>query len=484
MTKLRGFVLLILTLVLYTVPVCGANYIVTVKEGADVSGWNIEPVFEEIGLFIADEITAKELYAKGLASSITEDKPLLLPEVPVENEQCYESSELVPMLLDFNDTYYNEEYYFSQCGIKDYMDTYNPSGKVRIAVIDTGVNKQHLEFVNANIETGYNFVTDTTDTTDLFRHGTMVTGVLAATANNGMGMAGVAPDATIVPLVAMTKVDGVTKGTGAHLLLAMRAAVDTYDCKIISTSLGVTSGYSEINKVVKYAESKGVIVISAAGNSGTNSDSGIASQLSYPASSPCAISVGAIDANYNRAAYSQKNERVDVATFGGMLTMPSISGVSSYVRANGTSFSTPVVAGITALFVSNHPDITPEEYRRILKGGAMDIGISGGSDFMGAGMPDMMAMEKMYNDSNPVFISPVYKGESVNIKLAANADISEALLVATGFDNGFMTSYTLTPVTFTDGIACISGTDCVSVFKYFVLNSLDSMQSFSSAVEY
>lgn len=473
---------------LCTANVYAADYIVTVKEGADVSGYEMQPVFEEIGLYIADEATAKELYDRGLAEKITENSPLYLPDdeysKTADESIISGTNELVPLSSDYNDPYYSEEVYFAQNGIKDYIDTYKPSGKVRIAVIDTGVNREHRDFANADIETGYNYVTDSTDTSDLYGHGTMVTGIIASGANDGSGMAGIAPNATIVPLVAMTKIDGATAGTAAHLLLAMKAAVDTYDCKILTTSLGVTSGYSEINKAAQYAISKGVIVIGAAGNDGESTDTDAASRLYYPASSPGVISVGALDTNMVRASYSQKNTRIDVALCGGYFNMPSNSSATGYKKGRGTSFSAPVAAGITALFVLNHPDIMPKEYYYIIKGSAMDIADLGDGDYLGSGAPMMMQMEEMYNDTHPVYIAPVYKGSTNNIKIYCDGSVTKGVLVCVEFDNDVISNCEFVDIALANGFTYISSTAGSSTIRYFVIESLDSMKSLSLAQDY
>ncbi len=468
---------------LFTIPAYASDYIVTLKENVNADGYNLKPIIEEAGIYLTDIDTANMLYSRGFASSVSEDAPLKIPETDIISDISYEEN-LAVYNEDYNDPYYSEEIYYEQSRIKEYIATYQPSGKVRIAVIDSGIHREHLDFANTDIETGYNFVINSTDTSDLVGHGTMVTSIIAAGVNDGRGGAGIASNATIVPLVALTKVDGETKGTSSNLVAAIKSAVDDYNCKIITTSLGVTSSYQAINEAVKYANSKGVIVISAAGNSGANSDEAIATQLSYPASSPGAISVGATDNNYNRASYSQKNTRVDVVTYGGYLTMPSYTSTNTYVRAMGTSFSCPVIAGITALFVSNHPDITPEEYSHILKGGAMDIGELGNSDYMGYGMPDCMAMESMYNDSHQTFISPVYNGTQRNIKVISDNSITNAVLITATFNNDFIKDFSINPISFENGYAYIKMDTATDKTKYFIIESLDSLKSLSMAVEY
>lgn len=467
--------------------VFAADYIVTLNSGVNTEGYELKPLIEEAGIYLTDEATAKQLYLDDKAKEIIEDKPVYIPDDEQNEVTTRASSNNVLALSDeYNDTYYSEEVYFSQLKIKDYIDTYKPTGDVRIAVIDTGVNRNHQDFASAKIETGYNYVTMSDDTTDQYGHGTMVTGLIVAAVNDNKGVAGIAPNATIVPLVAMTKIDGTATGKTSNFLLAIKAAVNDYNCKIISTSLGVVEGYGGMDAAVKYAVDNGVIFIAAAGNDGANSDSSIASRYAYPSACDGVLSVGATNKSYSRASYSQKNDRVDVVACGGYFSMPSNTSNTSYRSLNGTSFSTPVIAGATALFVSRHPDITPEQYNYIVKASAMDIGELGGGDYMGYGMPDCMAMEDIFNSTADVFISPVYSNNNTrNIKIATAKDITSALLIASEFNtDGIMTDYTITPLTFDSGFAYVNDDITDNSIKYFVIESLDSLKSLSKAVEY
>jgi subtilisin family serine protease len=462
-------------LILLTMPVYAEDYIVTLKEGITVEG--LEPIVEAAGLYITDKETAEELYAKGLAEDICPDEALTLEPITDDNYVSSDSNKLRSMSNNgYNDPNYSEEVYFEQLKIKDYIDTYNPSGNVRIAVIDTGVNREHQELRGANIETGYNYVLNSTDTNDYYGHGTLVTGVLASAVNNGLGGSGICPNATIVPLVAVTKVNGEEQSSLSALLQAIYAAVDTYDCRIITASMGMTKDTYVLDNAVRYAINNGVIFISAAGNDGASSNS---SALSYPASCDGVISVGATDSSYNRASYSQKNTRVDTVAFGGYFKLPSNSSETSYSRVNGTSYSTPVITGLTALFVSQHPDITNTEYRRILFGSAMDIGELGNGDYMGYGMPDCMAMEELYSSNESTYISPIYENGTRNIKVVSTNGNSTAMLVCVDFNSNAMKSYRIKPLYFSDGIAWVSDEGDTDNTKYFVVEDLENLKSLS-----
>jgi subtilisin family serine protease len=485
---MRKFVVTLLVVMSALVaPVYAADYMVTVKDKAVAEEYSLEPVMPDEGVYLAEESVARELYQKGYITESAEDRPLYIPddEIVYENEEQKTTGGLSAFANSYNDTYYSEELYFDQLGIKDYIDTYKPTGKVRIAVVDTGINKSHTDFANTTFEAGYNYVMSSNDTTDKYGHGTLVTGVIASGVNDGSGMAGIAPNATIVPLVAMTKDDsGDQVGTSSTLIQAIVAAVDDYNCKIITCSLGTEGDSSYINKAVAYAIKKGAIVIAAAGNDGASTTVATATALNYPASSPGAISVGATDSSMKKASYSQKNDRVDVVAFGGKLHMPSNTSNTAYMYAWGTSFAAPVVTGAVALFVSNHPNLTAAECRSILRASAKDVGELGSGDYMGSGMPDMLAMEDVYSENvyNSTYISPIYNG---HIKVfSADSSLTSAVLVAARFKNGIMTDYTLTDLSFSGNLAYTSDTPPTGyTTRYFVIKSLDTMQSLSSVRE-
>ena len=460
----------------------GADYMVTLKDSAETSDMGLEPVLEEKNIYLCDKEKAEELYSEGEALSISKDEPLILPDF--DNSSDFEDNSTVfSMAAGYNDPYYSNEIYYEQMGIKDYIDTYKPTGEVRIAVIDTGINRDHIDFASSKIETGYNFITDSTDTNDAYRHGTMVASLICAAANDSVGVAGIAPKATVVPLVALTKINGENKGTTSTLIKAIRAASEQYNCKIITTSLGVTSDTPEMKAAIDYALSNGIIVIAAAGNSGNDSDTSVASALSYPASYEGVISVGATDSNYNRASYSQRNTAVDVVAFGGNLTMPSNTSTNRYVSLKGTSFSTPVIAGITALFISVHPDILPEEYSYVLKASARDLGGLGTADYMGYGMPDCMEMESAYKNfkESGIYISPIYNYSFLttlcaNIKICTKSNVEKAQLVVL-YNNR---SYDISEISFNNGFAWVT-TDMIQEggVRCFVIESTENLKSLS-----
>lgn len=314
---------------------------------------------------------------------------------------------------------------------------------VIVAVVDTGLDYNH-EDIAANVwqnagETGFDglgrdkksngvdddgngliddwrgwdFVTlDGTpgdnDPMDNHGHGTHVSGTIAASGNNGLGIVGVAPGAKIM---AVKGLDANGNGSTEDLCNAILYAADR-GASVINNSWG---GYGETPQTlidaVAYAHTaKGAVVVAAAGNS--NSDVGTQSYGFYPACIRDVISVAAITHTDAKASFSNYGAKIDVAAPGGgdtdtsglviqpdrsILSLRSSQANSSmigsgqlvvgtkYLRQAGTSMASPHVAGVAALIRALHPEFTPEQVRQALRMSANDIGAAGLDNQFGYG---------------------------------------------------------------------------------------------------
>ena len=218
-------------------------------------------------------------------------------------------------------------------------------------MLDTGVEREHEDLSDVNILHGYDAVGRTSGVNDdSAGHGTGVIGIIAATANNKKGVAGVAHGVTILPVKVTSSSTAIYS---SDLISGIRFAADA-GAKIINMLVGgYSSSYAE-QEAVNYAVSKGCSLISAAGNGGNRP---YADQKSYPASYDGVISVASCDENGERSEFSQYNDSVDVAAIGEAVTMPSFeNGASVYRTDSGTSFSCAIVSGIAALAASNIDD--------------------------------------------------------------------------------------------------------------------------------
>ena len=277
-----------------------------------------------------------------------------------------------------------------------------------VAVIDTGVAWKDLQWKNINAKAvpdlaGIEFVHGETfisnalpEGLDDHAHGTHVTGTVAQATDNGLGVAGVAHQAKIMPLKVLA---GDGRGSVAGIANAIRFAAD-HDADVINMSLGGPLPSRVMAKAVEYANSKGVTVICAAGNEKR-------SKVSYPAAYDGSVAVAATDWEGKRSFYSNWGKQLDVSAPGGdtrsdkngdgqpdgvLQNTIAIQDPSrnDYLWFQGTSMASPHAAGVAALIVSQGVT-NPTEVERVLKETAHHPNKKKWDDQYGAGIIDAEA---------------------------------------------------------------------------------------------
>jgi len=183
-------------------------------------------------------------------------------------------------------------------------------------------------------------------------HGTLVAGTAAATGNNAKGIAGVDWDTKILPLQALDDDSyGDTRSVGRAIYYAISRQVD-----VINLSLGSSLSDSYVEQAVRAATAAGIIVVAAAGNDGCDC-------MVYPANYPEVVAVGALDTNNAKASFSSFGPNVDIVAPGTQITAPtwrSDNATTAYSSgAAGTSFSSPIVAGMITRLISHQPSASP-----------------------------------------------------------------------------------------------------------------------------
>jgi subtilisin len=254
----------------------------------------------------------------------------------------------------------------------------------RVAVLDTGIDCGH-EDLAAGCVYGANFASFFGGQPfDGHGHGTHVAGIIAARAN-GLGVIGVAPEATVYAVKVLD--DG---GSGAWSWVA--AGIDwavTNNMDVINMSLSGTSGSIALADAVAAAQAAGVLVVSAAGNSGC------CNTVGYPARYAGSMAIGAVDVNDVVAGFSSTGPEVDITAPGVAVRAPVPTGnctlcdPSGYLLLNGTSMATPHVAGVGALLMSR--GFTAAQTWNAMTGTARDLGVSGYDTFYGYGRVDALA---------------------------------------------------------------------------------------------
>lgn len=266
-----------------------------------------------------------------------------------------------------NDPYAYKQWSIENIGISAAWNSgFNGKG-VKIAVIDSGVNSMHEDFTGTSFGSGYNVINGSHDVADEMGHGTFVCGVLGAGRDNGVGIAGFCTEATIVPIKCF---EASLETDASYVIRAIYEAVDMYDCDVINMSLGVDKDLESMREAVEYATSKGVIVVSAVGNSGN-------SVLNYPAAYDCVIGVGSVDQNGLVAAFSEKNESVFVVAPGVHILSLDYKTNNAYDDGSGTSYSTPFVSVAAAILKQYMPNATVSDFKAILQKSSVDGGITG-----------------------------------------------------------------------------------------------------------
>ncbi|MBV6715660.1 S8 family serine peptidase [Paenibacillus chitinolyticus] len=317
-----------------------------------------------------------------------------------------------------NDPYVEQQWWYRAIQ-SDLADTGKADTKlsgVVIAVVDTGVDSSHDD-LKGSLVGGYNFVSNTPDIRDDNGHGTNVAGIAAARKDNGVGIAGVASGAKIMPVKVLDsegygRTDVITEG--------IYWAVD-HGADVVNLSLTSASSSRVMEEAVQYALQRGVIVVSAAGNESnhwTGNDTGELDQVkgsedplahrfvkdvAFPAKLPGVLAVGAVDwypqTEFIVADFSNSGSSLSVVAPG--VDIYSTGKGNGYTGRNGTSMAAPMVSGLAALILAGDAGLDDlstservERVGRIISETAKDLGPSGFDDEYGSGLIDVKkAME-------------------------------------------------------------------------------------------
>jgi serine protease len=227
--------------------------------------------------------------------------------------------------------------------------SYSCGQGVTVAIIDTGVAcfdkgpfSRGTDLAGTRCEGGWNFVSDTREAYDDQGHGTHVAGTIAQTTNNGVGAAGLAFCASLMPVKVLNK-QGF--GSVANVAEGIRFAADE-GAQVINLSLGGPIKSGILKDAVEHALSKGVVIVAAAGNSGK--------RVGWPAAYPGVVAVSASDDTDNIAWFSSRGPEVRIAAPGVGVTQQTICNggrdkCEIFGTFNGTSMASPHVAGVAAM---------------------------------------------------------------------------------------------------------------------------------------
>ena len=257
------------------------------------------------------------------------------------------------------------------------------TNKVIVAVLDTGINKNHNVFNGHTILNGKNIVTGGTMYDDN-GHGTAVSGIIAESTS--------AENVSILPIKVL---DNVGTGSLLDILVGLDYANEQH-AKVANMSFAVnlykmnyarafdgTSIYDTINNMEEQMKDFSLLMVSASGNESVNADI----VYSYPSCSSNTISVGSINQNENISNFSNYGTTVDFVAPGGDITIAEYSGKNNYRIGSGTSFSAPYISAAAATVFTEYPDYSNLKAKNYLIKISKDLGTTGKDDKYGNGVP-------------------------------------------------------------------------------------------------
>ncbi|ASS75829.1 peptidase S8 [Tumebacillus algifaecis] len=272
-------------------------------------------------------------------------------------------------------------------GDRDGNPTSFSSTDVVVAVIDTGIDGNHVDLDGGKVLAFRDFVGPTPNPApyDDDGHGTHVSGIIAGTGDGNASYKGVAPGAALVGIK-------VLDGTGSGYMSDVDAGINwaianksTYGIKVINLSLG-TSGSSDGNDstslAIDNAVANGLVAVVAAGNSGPRK-----STIGSPGAARQAITVGAFadvgEKGFNLTSFSSRGPtadgriKPDLVAPGYNITAPRANSSNQYISYSGTSMATPFTAGVIALMLDANYSLTPADIKNKLTSTAQDWGVAG-----------------------------------------------------------------------------------------------------------
>ncbi|MCS6881049.1 MAG: S8 family serine peptidase [Oscillochloridaceae bacterium] len=267
--------------------------------------------------------------------------------------------------------------------------TITTGGPVVVAVLDSGVDGDHPDLAG-KVLPGFNTLNGSPDARDDNGHGTAVAGLIAANTDNNAGIAGLCWECRILPVKV---VDARGVGNDASLAAGIRWAADN-GARVINMSLGGEGDSRLLREAIAYAAARGIVLVAASGN-----EREIGNPVTYPAAYPDVIAVGATGNTDTITGFSNTGDYLDLAAPGVGLwtTLPG----GRYGPPNGTSFSSPYVAGAAALVLTQRPDLGRSDVGCILKASADDKGPPGKDSEYGWGR---------LNAFRAVQLAPAYTG--------------------------------------------------------------------------
>jgi subtilisin family serine protease len=301
---------------------------------------------------------------------------------------------------------------------------------ILVGVLDSGINAAHPDLAGQFVP-GYDYVSFDTDPADDFGHGTAVAGTIVAAGNNGVGSAGVAFGCRVLPVKV---VDSTGYATYSALASGIRYATD-HGVRVINMSVGGSSSSSTLQAAVNYAWNSNVVLVASAGNNSDNVPQ-------YPSACDHVIAVSATEPDDTRASFSSFGTYVTLSAPGDTIWTTDNDLAQPYGSWRGTSFSSPIVAGVAALMASENPLLSNTQIVALLEQTADDIGAPGRDIYFGFGRVNAFRAVTAASTESGDIPPPPPDTNSPSVMLVvapkngARLTVPQTMVSGTAWDNG------------------------------------------------
>lgn len=246
-----------------------------------------------------------------------------------------------------NDSDFSKQYNMELIKASEAWDTTEGDGNIIIAIVDSGIDENHPDLKEKIVAGSKVFHANVDDIADNGGHGTHVAGIAAAVTNNNKGVAGMCPKCKILNVKVLDPNNntnpGKPAGDNTNIAKGIRYAIDQ-GAQVINMSFASEVDDPDIREAIEYGFDKGVIFIAGAGNNSST-------QKLWPAAyGDKVIAVGAVDANDDKASFSNYGSYVDIAAPGDKIWSTYKDG--EYAEMSGTSMASPHIAGLAGLLLS------------------------------------------------------------------------------------------------------------------------------------
>lgn len=396
---------------------------VLVALSPDAATENIEESLADAGVAPIEPLESAAVAAQDLVTVAVEDGASVsqkIDELMASEEVLYaQPNYLYALEYEPNDPVFQGSmakwWHLDDIGIFRAWDIAKVGKTVRVATIDSGVRTDHEDLkANLDLASAYNTYTgesgaSAAEDKSANGHGTHVAGLVAAEADNGIGVAGSSFNAEVIPVnVIHTGGPYAGKSTTADMVEALSYIMEfnkreQNDIRVVNISMGGYAYDPALASSVSVATGRDIVIVAAGGNEGKTAQG---AQPSYPSDLPDVVSVTWYNSLGERDSRSDYGSGKTIAAPGTSIYSTLNSSAVAYGTLSGSSMASPVVAGVCALMFSANPDLSGAELRQALYDTAVDAGSPGWDPYYGYGKIDAFGAVMKVLSAEPEEPSP------------------------------------------------------------------------------